>query len=364
MDKRKLNSIQVLSLLFFIIDTPLTGMNLTHLLKDAGTDSYISILFAAIISIVFLIIFKYIYNYKPDLSLGEKVRSIFGEKLGITINIILVLLVRIFAAIMYFVLTDFIVSQFLPETPSKIIGIVFAITIIYTITNGIEVISRVGFILLFFSIFLFLITLLGLFPNIDLQNLKPILEFGIQKPFFASFNLILINYVPIFTLLCIPKNQVVDNNKFNKFLIIMYIISTIIMFFTIIGIIGNMGINLSILYQYPEYAVLKRINLFNFLDRIENILSMQRIIKMFMMISIFTYFISNTLDKTNNRKYVPVLTIISIFISSQIFRTNTHFNTFVTNYLPIMRIIFLILIIIIFISIMLKKRKNKKNLIF
>lgn len=357
MTKQKLNSIQMLSLILFIIDAPLTGMNLTHLLKNAGVDSYISVIFAAIISIVFLIIFKYIYNFKPELSLGEKIKYIFGNKLGLTINIILSLLVRLFAVIMYFILTDFIISQFLPETPSKIIGLVFAITIIYTTTKGIEIISRIGFILLFLSIIFFLITLLGLFPNIDLSNIKPILEFGIQKPFISSFNLILINFVPIFTLLCIPKNQIIDNEKFNKYLIIMYVISIIIILFTIIGIIGNMGIDLATIYQYPEYAVLKRINLFNFLDRIENILSMQRIIKMFMMICIFTYFISNTLNK-NNKNYIVVIAIISIFFSSQLFNSNTQFNTFVTNYLPVMRILFLLIILIVLAKIIIIKRKK------
>ena len=127
------------------------------------------------------------------------------------------------------------------------------------------------------------------------------------------------------------------------------------MFFTVVGIIGNMGIDLSIIYQYPEYAVLKRINLFNFLDRIENILSMQRIIKMFMMLCIFTYFISSTLDKSNNKKYIIIITVITILISSQIFRTNTHFNTFVTNYLPLMRILFLILIFIVIMGTKIKK---------
>ena len=56
MIKKKLNSIQLLTLLFFIIDTPLTGMNLTHLLKKAGVDAYISIIIASAISIIFLFI--------------------------------------------------------------------------------------------------------------------------------------------------------------------------------------------------------------------------------------------------------------------------------------------------------------------
>lgn len=354
MTRQKLNSIEFLSLLLFIIDTPLTGMNLTHLLKNAGVDAYISVLIAAILSILLLIMFKSIYNFKPELSLGEKVKYIFGNKLGTTINTILILLVHLFSVIMFFILTDFIVSQFLPETPAKIIGIVFAISIVYTTNKGIEIISRLSFILLFVSILLFLITILGLFPNINLDNLKPFLEFGIQKPFSTSFNLILINFVPIFILLCVPKAQIIDNNKFNKYLTIMYIIAIIMMFFTIIGIVGNMGINLAIIYQYPEYAVLKRINLFDFLDRIENILSMQRIIKMFMMLCIFTYFISNTINK-NNKKYIPIIVITTILISSHIFKSNTIFNSFVTNYLPLMRIAFLIIIFIIFVF-----RKRKK----
>ena len=355
MTKRKLNSLQMLSIIIFIIDTPLTGMNLTHLLKNAGVDAYISIIFAGILGIPLLLIFKLIYNFKPELSLGEKVKYLFGKRIGNFVNIALIILAYIFTTIMYYILIDFIVSQFLPETPTKLIGIIFAIVIIYTTTKGIEIISRLSFILLFLVLFLFLVTLFGLFPNMDLNNLKPFLEFGIQKPFLSSFSLILINFVPVFILLCVPKNQITDNKNFNRNLIIMYIISIILMVFTVIGIVSNMGIDLPIIYQYPEYAVLKRINLFNFLDRIENILSMQRIIKMFILICIFIYFISNTIDKTNDKKYIIIITVIVTFISTQFFKTNTIFNSFVNNYLPIMRIMFIIIIFFIAIKVFIKK---------
>ena len=71
------------------------------------------------------------------------------------------------------------------------------------------------------------------------------------------------------------------------------------MFGIIFITLGNLGINLSQLYQYPEYIVLKRINLFEFLDRIENLLSIQRILKIYISLSFFTYFISNTIKPHN-----------------------------------------------------------------
>lgn len=362
MAKEKINSIQLVSLLIFIITAPLTGINVTYPLDTAGVDAYLCPLFASILGIPLLFIFMVIFNYKPELTLGEKVTYIFGKKIGWIINLCLICFALFFSITLFFNLTDFIVSQFLPETPTKIVGFFFGLIIIYIVIKGIETMSRVSLILLFFTTVIFIISILGLANSFDLNNLKPFLEFGVQNTFKGTLHLLCVNYFPIFLLLTVPKNQITDNKNFSKWLIGSYIFSTLLMFLVIFSIIGNLGIELSTLYQYPEYLVLKRINLFNFLDRIENFLSMQRIIKMFMFLSFCTFFVTNTIKNNNRSKLIPIITITIIYlISENVFKNNTMFNNFLLKYVSLFRLFFLILIVIIFIFVIIKKLTKKIN---
>lgn len=360
MEKEKINSIQTVCLLIFIITAPLTGINITYILNTAGVDAYLCPLIASILGIPLLFIFMIIFNYKPELTLGEKVTHIFGKKVGFIINLILILFAVFFSITLFFNLTDFIVSQFLPETPTKIIGFFFSLIIIYVAVKGIETMSRVGLILLFFVSVIFIVSILGLNNYFDLNNLKPFLEFGVQNVFKGSLHLLCVNFFPLFLLLTIPKNQITNNKHFSRWLVGGYIFSTILMFLIIFCIIGNLGIDLATLYQYPEYLVLKRINFFNFLDRIENILSMQRIIKMFMFLAFCTYFVTNTIKAHNKSKLIPIITVSIIYlIAENVFKNNTMFNNFLLNYVSLFRLFFLILIIFILIGLIIKKKIEK-----
>lgn len=362
MNKERLNCLQLFSILFFIMTAPLTGMSLIGIFKNAGVDAYICPIIASILGIPLLFIFIFLSNYKKDLTLGEKIINIFGKKIGTIINYIFILFILLFSVTLLYNLTDFIVSQFLPETPTYIVAILFAFIIIYINIKGIETMSRVSLILFAMTIFLFIVTVLGLLPSLKVDNLMPFFEYGMKNPLSDSLYILFLNYFPIFTLLTIPKNQITDNKNYNKWLIGTYIFSTIFMFLIIITTLGSLGINLSRLYQYPEYIVLKRINLFDFLDRIENLLSIQRIFKIYISLSFFIYFISNTIKPHNKNKLLPFIIIIPIIIIPQIqYHNNTQFNNFILKYMPIYRLIFLGLIILVFIGALIKYKKKKKH---
>lgn len=362
MEKSKINSLQIIAILIMMVCAPLTGMNLTYIFKHSGTDAYLCPLIAAIIGIPLLFIFKYIFDFKPELTLGEKIISVFGKFFGTIINILLIIFTLFFSITLYFNLSDLIVSQFLPETPLKLIAIVFGIAIIYINIKGIETMSRVTLILFILTIILFVTSIFGLFPTFEVAKLKPFLEFGINNPIKGSLHILSVNFFPMFLLLTIPKKQIVDGNKFMKWLILGYIFSSIFMFLIIISIIGNMGINLAKFYQYPEYIVLKRINLFGFLDRIENILSLRKILKMFVFLSFFTFFITNTVKPHSKSKLIPIISVFIMFICSQmLFKSNTLFNNFVVSYISVLRLIFLGIIIFILIGVIIKKLFGSKK---
>ena len=109
----------------------------------------------------------------------------------------------------------------------------------------------------------------------ELDNFKPVLEHGLKNPFVGGILITLTNILPIFLVLTIPKNNITDKKNYNKVIIISYVISTFIFFLITIFTIGILSKYLISIYQYPEYIILQKISFLNFIERIENLITMQ-----------------------------------------------------------------------------------------
>ena len=329
-------------------------------LKTAKTDSWIAILLGSIIGYIFLSIFIYIFNYEPDLSLGKKITNLFGKRIGIFINIILIISAFILGINIIYDCSSFIISQFLSETPYLYIAIILILLAIYINTKGINIISRVALIVIFFSLILLLIAGLGLIPKVDIENFKPILSHGIKPPIISIFYFIAINIAPCFLLLAVPKSKIINNNKNKKYLYITYTIAAFLMLFIIVITLGNLGIYLANYYQYPEYMVLKRITFFNFINRIENFIISQWLFETFISLSFIIYYISNTISINYNKRILPlIIGIIILIISMFLFKNNTIYNTYTIKYTPYIRSIIIIIFLLISLAIFIKRKKSK-----
>ena len=104
---------------------------------------------------------------------------------------------------------------------------------------------------------------------------------------------------------------------------ISYIISILALFAIVILTLGNLGIYLASIYQYPEYIVLKRIKIFNFIDRIENILTIQFIFSMFASMCFGVYCVTNLLKPRNKSRILPAfITVLILLVSTFAFKNN------------------------------------------
>lgn len=358
---RKINSLQFTSMIIMTILTAYLGIGILAAIKADARNSWLIVILASVLGIGILLLFLYINSFKETLPINDKIKLLFGKKLGFIINAILALIVITYGISLSYNLNNFIVSQFLTQTPLFIIGLLFSIIIIYINIKGIETISRVSLILIFINFILYALATLDLFPKIDYSNFKPILENGISNVFKGSINILLLNLTPLLILLIVPKDSIVDKQHLKKYVIIGYIISITLTALIMLMIIGNLGPNLASLYQYPEYIVLKRINLLNFLDRIENIIVLQWIFGIFQTSSIAVFYISKTIKKKDS-KLVPILVTSLIFLLSlNLFKNNTVFEYYTLNIIPIIRLIFLIIFIIIGIRIFLYNHNHNNT---
>ena len=341
---KKISNFNLISLMVMILFTTIYGEGIYVIIKESGTDCYISILLSTVLTLPFLYIFNFLFNYEPSLNIFEKNKKIF--KLYFIPNLIIILYALLIASIQMFNLTNFLVSQFLAETNPFIIGLIFTVLIIYLCSKDLSSLLKTSTIFLFINLTLFIISVLGLIPEFNYDNLFPILENGLKSPIISSVRLFLINFCPLFFVLLIPKDKVINfKNKSTYYSYLIYLLLSITMS---ILTIGTLGIDLSKLYQYPEYIVLRRINFLNFLTRIENMLFIQWIFGLFILMGFSTFVIK---EKIKFKYSHIIISLLILFLSLYCFNSLTLFNEFMYNIFPYISSIFIVYIIIFFIKV-------------
>lgn len=359
--KAKINNLNISCLFFLSLFSCTLGIAPYIIIKYNNINAYISIFLGIFFGIIPFIILLYLFNYESDKTIYEKTKIVFGKVFGTIVNILLIISYLLVAVTILFNISNFIISQYLTNTPIILVIIIFSLTSLYASSKGTTTITKISLIYTIIVITLFFLGIIGLAPEIEINNLKPFLEFGIKKPLLGAFIYTLTLTTPVNAILLIPKNNIENNNKTNKYLIITYIISTIIIALTSFVTCSVLGKYLLEIYQYPTYITLKRISIFGFIDRIENFLSFQWILSAFIILSLTINAINNYTKKGKNILFNFSTIIIIIFTTIMLFKNNTNFNHYLDSYYPYILLFTECIYFIIFITIIIKK-VYKKNI--
>lgn len=363
---KKTSYLELAAIVIIQTVTTFFGISVSILKEGAGVNAWLSALISYIIGIIPLLMIIYISNYEKEKKLNEKITKLFGPKLGFIINQIFNLFLLSLGITLLYNINNFILSQFLYRTPFIISCSLLIILIIYNTNKGINVITKVALILLIFNIGLYTINILALIQHIELSNFMPVLKEHTNNILPTSIKIASINYLPLLTILNIPKNNLTTPKKYTKTIIIAYIIGAIISLGLVITTFGVLGINLVNAFEYSEYIVLRKIKLLGFLERIENIISLQWITGSYIYLTIIMYTISKSipLKSIKSHKWINlIIGIILILLTIFIFKDNTIFDTYVKNIFPyiISGLLFIYIIIIIKISFTNKKTYYQKQ---
>ena len=361
---KKIDSLEYSTLIWFLIRACFAEVTFTNLLYIVKQDSWISVVIGSILGLIPLAIFEYLKQKYPNetlITLNEKILGKFGKIL----NFIILIGCLIISTCIFWILVHFANSLFLYKTSIWIISLAFIIPIGYASSKDIHVIGKISLMLFYISILFSIIITIGLTGSTDISNVKPILESRLGKTFIGSLIFVALNTSKIFFLSIIPKNKII--NYSSKKSILLYIFTCLTLVQITITTTCIFGIDLSTLYEYPAFQILKRVNILGVLDRIESILSIEALFSLFIQIIIIIYYakeIINSLflpkEKTN--KYVITSICLLIFIISNIvFLTHESGEKFFNS-----KLIYIMYIVCIFIPIItfvksLKEIKIIKN---
>ena len=354
-----------LSTIFLTLITYFNSNINMYIIKESNiTNGWIIIFLSYIIGIIPLSITLKIVNYKKNLNLFEKNKNLFGDIIGNIINITISIILIIIAIVILNNITNFITTQFLYHTPKIITMSLLIILATYCSSQEINVIMHTSIILTGLNIIIFIISKLSLIPNIKLDNLLPLILPNTNNIILTALKIVAINILPIILILIIPKDKITNQSKYNKAIIITYIIGFIASVLTQICTISTLGIYLTNIYEYPEYNVLKTIKLFGFLERSENIISISWIVEAYLYMTIIIYTISKNIPKKSNKTftYTNTITGLIILLLTKYFCENiSHFNHYIkTTFTLFISTLTIIYIIILTKIVLTEKRKIAK----
>lgn len=357
----KIKNLEVNLLIWFIMGSGVLGIFFNTAIASANVDAWMSPLIGMIFGLIPVLVILKLINHDENLNINLLFEKKWG-KFGKIISLTIALFVGTYVMLNFYNLTNFISSDYLYNTPRLFISILFIIPIIYVLSFNIIVISRTTMIFGIISIILFSFAIVGVSTQIVPNNIFPILKDGITPPIIAGLYYVCYIVFPLFLLTIIPKKLIRNNKKFNKRFIITYIISSLTLCLMTYLVLASYGIELSLLYQYPEYNILKRISILSLFDRIESIISLVLVLFIYTACVIGCYYIKQTCfdvfklenDKKNNILILILIIVILIF-GTTVFPNNTIGNVIVMNIYHILLTIFFFIIPLI-LSFFIKKK--------
>lgn len=336
---KKIHAFSIFSMIFSIMISPLLVISFNSMTNIAGVDSYISVFIGILMGLIPVYIINKIMSFDENKNIHQINDILFGKIGGKIINIILILNMVAIAINSIYSLTSFISSEFLYKTPQLFIAIMFFIPVLYATIKPIHIFSRSITFFTYFSLLLFILSFLGLITQIKINNIFPIMEFGITKPITSSLIFISYSVLPIFLITTIPKKDIYSKMSLKKIIYISYIIGGISIFLVTFLVISIFGIDLTILYEYPVFYILKRVISASMFERVETILAIQSILYLYITICICIFYIKDgvnhifNLNKTNTLTFVIIL--ILTIIGNNLYKNTTAYLNFSINYVPV-----------------------------
>ncbi|MHB1391837.1 MAG: GerAB/ArcD/ProY family transporter [Clostridia bacterium] len=252
---------------------------------EAKSDMWIAIILALFISAPILMIHARILSRYPEKDLYDILEEVFGKYLGRAFGIAFIWFSFHLGALVLRNFGEFMNTVGLPETPRIVPIIMFALICIIGVKSGIETLAKCSslFIVGVFSL-LFLLAFLTI-PNMKSENLLPIMYNGLNPVLQGAFSAFSFPFGELVVFMMVFDSLKTPNSSYKVYLLSLAIGGLIILFITIRNIMVLGGDTLGSVY-FPSYTVISRVNIGNFLQRLEIAVSIVFTISGFIKISI------------------------------------------------------------------------------
>ncbi len=337
-------------IIYFLTQSLFLGFGISILFSISSKDCYIGALLGLLIGFVIIYLYSKFLELKKKRTLKEILKQ--NKILGIFVYLLLIIasyILLIYSLVIYKV---FVASFMLIKTPEILLLIPIVIFGTYGAFKGLTVINRVAESLIPIALGLAAFAFLGVVGLFDTTNFLPILT---TTP--TNFFKTAITFAGISTF---PNILTIHYQEKPKYMLTTYSLTCLLIIATIIYVNGILGEEIVHIYRFPEYMVLKQLKLFQFIEKVENILSIAWIFNIFILLMTSIHSIKELLPNKKPKIITVIILILTLYMIDKVFAFNYVNELRIYKLLPYISVI-IPLIIIIPLLYLAKKKKSNPN---
>lgn len=348
-------------IILFIIGT--SSIEATGL--SAEKDLWLAIIIGILMALPILISYIRIHYLFPGKDLFDILEICFGKYIGKGIVILFTWFVFDGIALVVRNYAQFVVTVSLVKTPLLIVVIMTMFLCVWIVKSGIEVIGRWSsfFLLLFISSMI--ITIVFLIPDMNINNIRPVLNNGMKPVLKASFEALNFPFTQtILFMMVLSKFKRKDSPI--RIYMTGVLIGGILVFTISVTNILVIGVNKVSSVYFPSYATLARIEIGTMIGRLEIISGTLLTIGVLIKTSIYLLAackgVSKIFEYSDYRFIVTPIALLAINLSYFEFKTIIEYYEYTATWYYYGFVFHVILPIIIWITAEIKKKRITNSL--
>lgn len=309
------------------------GIGSYMMYNESFQDAFVASIIGAVISCIFFYFFYYIFEHNTYNTIFELNINLFGKVVGTIINVVIFFSLVIITCAILFNLSSFLNLEYLPDSPTNMLEAILLLTLSYVCSKSLSQILKVNQIFVFICLFNIILNVVGLFPKFEIRNIEPLFAVSKMSILKSVGIYVILSFVSYFMLLIVNKKMIQDKDVLKKRMVISLLSTNVVLIGIIFLAIILLGKEYIALFRFPEYIGLKQFGLFNMIERIENILSLQLYFNAFSLLMFLIYFIKSYLPRGKLTKFYPfIITFLVYFITNILFKDTMSFIMLVEKY--------------------------------
>lgn len=289
---------------------------------ESKQDVWITILISMVMTLPIYFIYARILYLFPNKDLYMIIFDLFGSVFGSIITIFYIWYSIHLGALVLRNFSEFIQIVSFLNTPQIVIIVAMCITCIIFCKKDIEAIGQWSSFMLPIILTIFLFTLLFSIPQMNIDNLRPILFEGIKPVIDDAFTVLAFPFAEVVLFLGVFNTLKEKKNIYKVFF-------TGLLISGLVGIAANLrniltlGVDLTLILYFPSYTSVKLINIGDFIERTEVtvaiILLLSGLIKICICIIVASKGIVNIFSLSDNKSIITPVTLVMMSLASLIY---------------------------------------------
>lgn len=334
MPKTMISPLQFGALIIMFVISSSTLILPTLLSEQSRQDAWLSVVIGVAVSMLLVLIYGKLGTRFPEMTLVEYSERLLGRIAGKAVMLLFLGYLFIITPGLLSQVGMLATSLFLSQTPSIVVNLLFLMIILFAVTLGLETFARAAQLFLPFILLLLFLLLTALLPLTRLENLTPIMEFGIPPVLKGALTVVGIPFLDLAILLMIFPSVKDSRGAYRMYFLATafggFVLLLVILFSTLV-----LGPYLTSIAEYPFFVLAQKVNIGNFVQRIESIVIMIWIVSLFFKITICYYSLLLSASQIMGlRSFKPIIlpiSLIVIVLSVTLFPTSVSFWEFISE---------------------------------